>query len=417
MGKNSNSLANERFPVLSVVSPARDLLFYERVDFRVNPNRAKAYGSAHVDTTNYPNHKLVYITPDGDPSFHRFYYAADRASQDDYNWEINQGRELIRTYLIPRALYRQKSASFSPLLAGEFTYPPAGTLDSVFTDYGFADDTEVRTETELDSIYVLIRRRFIEPVTEEVRWLDEYQQYAVIRKELVEPSVTVTPPSIPSAGVKIELLHGNKFHDVKVTSTLNHDFGATPDLLAYTKGGSQNFNFPPQLISADFSYIYAWAASSGASPSYSEDFFIDYKLVDPRKGPYEATTQVYYTTDPAALYAANPVDVIPSPEREAIPIMYAWYSAGALGNKTSAYAKQWEVPSSLHDAITIGLGGSGTGTPTGATRQRKVVIPATADFAAFKLKTDIVLSRKSEPSEFGLTKVTITSLNISGIYT
>jgi hypothetical protein len=75
-----------------------------------------AYGTAHPNATVYPNHKLVLIRPNNaqgasDESF-LFTYAADRASQDDYNFEHVQADyggekyDLVRrTYVTPRASY------------------------------------------------------------------------------------------------------------------------------------------------------------------------------------------------------------------------------------------------------------------------------------------------------------------------
>jgi hypothetical protein len=125
-----------------------------------------AYGTAHPNTTVYPNHKLVLIRPNNaqgasDESF-LFTYAADRASQDDYNFEHVQADyggdkyDLVRrTYVTPRADYNPATpangAAMSTSPSGKF---PAG--------YVLAGRQETRIGDEaLDSLYVTEVRTYI----------------------------------------------------------------------------------------------------------------------------------------------------------------------------------------------------------------------------------------------------------------
>tara|TARA_Y100000361_G_scaffold8634_1_gene7044 strand:+ start:264 stop:1562 length:1299 start_codon:yes stop_codon:yes gene_type:complete len=122
-----NQPSPQRQSVLSFVSPkVADLLFFETVDAQKIGNTPKeieanlpAYGTAHPDTENFPNHKLCFVKQaDANGLMYEYYYAADRASQDDYNFEFSQadlgGNEydtVVRTYVIKREDFDDDAAS------------------------------------------------------------------------------------------------------------------------------------------------------------------------------------------------------------------------------------------------------------------------------------------------------------------
>lgn len=146
--------------VLTFVSPkVADLIFYELRDGRLakykNP---PAYGTAHPDTKIYPNHKLVFITPASanEDGWQKWYYAAARDSQDDYNFEIDGDDSLVRTYIYPRADYLAGRPS-SPT----YSAPALGTADSVFTSFKFREEKIRRTGDQIiDSYFIVIQRHY-----------------------------------------------------------------------------------------------------------------------------------------------------------------------------------------------------------------------------------------------------------------
>ena len=99
----------EHVPVL--FTPLGELLFYERVNevsTRSDGKQTKrAIGDAHPKASRWPNHKLAGIAPDPDEGWTRYFYAADRANQHQYNWTLEQeGRlkpRVVQTYVIPRS--------------------------------------------------------------------------------------------------------------------------------------------------------------------------------------------------------------------------------------------------------------------------------------------------------------------------
>lgn len=145
--------------VLTFVSPeVADILFYELRDGSLpkyqNP---PAYGTAHPDATKYPNHKLVFIAPAQEPEdkWQKWYYAAARENQNNYNFEVVDGSRVTRTYIIPRSEY----------LDAAYTTPSDGDPDpnpTKFPGYEFVEEKVRRTNDRLlDSFFVIIQHVYI----------------------------------------------------------------------------------------------------------------------------------------------------------------------------------------------------------------------------------------------------------------
>lgn len=155
--------------VLTYVTPELgDILFYELRDthqpeFRTPP----AYGTAHPDTDDWPDHFFVYATPakeglDSNPGLQYWYYAARRSKteQDAYNFEFEGDHKLTRTYIVKRADWVAGNSYF-PALAD-------GTADTTYTDYDFNGENVLRIgQKELDSMFVVVQRFFTNPDKEQ----------------------------------------------------------------------------------------------------------------------------------------------------------------------------------------------------------------------------------------------------------
>ena len=120
MPVSRNQPSPQRQSVLSFVSPkVADLLFFETVDAQRVGKTPPAYGTAHPDTKNFPKHKRCHVKQaDANGLFYEYYYAADRDSQDDYNFEFSQadlgGNEydtVVRTYVIKREDFDDDAAT------------------------------------------------------------------------------------------------------------------------------------------------------------------------------------------------------------------------------------------------------------------------------------------------------------------
>lgn len=124
------NIAPKEVLVLSVETPARDLLFYERVEankFR-DGVALPAMDTAHPKSARWPNHKLCGIVEDGEEGWLRFYYMASRASQEAYNWNyletLSQEQPEARlTFVVKRADYVPGAIAAPPSLGGRtWTY-------------------------------------------------------------------------------------------------------------------------------------------------------------------------------------------------------------------------------------------------------------------------------------------------------
>lgn len=218
---------------------ATDILFYVLADSTLPKNRNPEYGTPYRDclphaAENFPDHKLVFISADDGSGKQKWYFAADRANQDAYNYELSGGEQLVRTYVIPRGDYLEYSyaqwvgAGSDP---AKWSYPPAGvdgtgavgartrSRDNVFTEYAFADDTLRRVEREFDSLYVTIQRRFIRPVTVQQQFDAGLKRNVTITTTVIPATPAVTATS--SGGVTTEIKDVNMFHSLKIETEID----------------------------------------------------------------------------------------------------------------------------------------------------------------------------------------------------
>lgn len=408
----------QRYPIFDVASPLRDLIFYEVVDYNIQSNRNMEYGTPHHNPQNYPNHILVYIASnDKEGKTYRFYYAAKRENQDDYNWQINEGSELVRTYIIPREDYFARRDDERVLL-NEFTYPPVGTLDSKFNKYGFIEDTVGFADEILNSQFITIQRKYAEPVTHEIVWSKEYNAYVRVIKEYIAATVVTPAPNV-TVGQKVEIKHGNTFHDIRITQTLLATSLGDGDPFYYTKPSipdSIDFRLPVVLDAVDYLFARAWADSTGASPDFDEDFNFIPRLTYPKRGPYEATILRYVTSDPLFIQSLHPIDFIPNEVSDSLTECWGWYYASQEVNIAKAKAGEIQLPPSIHGTITVDDGGLADSV-SGLSRLLTTTIPATPGFSTFIGKTQLVVRHQVLEMDLGLYEVQVTILNMTGVYT
>lgn len=414
--------ANERRSVLSFVSAGQDILFWEKVDFKNKRVRDTPIGAAHWDSTTFPNHKLVFRSPlDQAGEHYKFYYAADRANQDDYNWTLNQGQELIRFYVIKRSLYYARTAaeiSALPIISGEFPVPVVATADTRFPDYGFADDTIVELPDEIRSLYIGIQRRYLRPVIQEVRYDDEMDLSVVITRRMIAKTTAV---SGSTPGIQREREDGNAFHDFEITSqvgTVTYPDGVLtvtaptyPRQLASLPSDS-NYQFPPLLRSVSIEAAWAYADSPEAALAYDEAWYFAYDLVEPAPGPYEARILRFLTNDPNALVTSYTVDTPPATPREVIGIASWWAAASNKGNSAFAEAREEVIPSAIHDALTVDL----NGIQALSSRLSTTQLAATPGFQEFVSRRSMVIGYEPRKTRYGLYEIRVIELNTTGIY-
>lgn len=402
--------APHRQPVLTWLTPkVDDLLFFVERDARLPEHQKFEFGQAYEDKIRFPGHKLIYVSPQDDTNWSRWYYAADREHQDDYNWEIQNNDTLFRTYLVLRADY---PASFAP--------PEVTTPDTKFAQYVFAGESVERVDKELDSLYVTVRRTFSIQSLVSYQWDDVIQRSVKVTREIVKAG-TVTGSK--GTGSIVEVQAGDTFYDLKITSEvqwLPGDLGpgGTPvfPIVLDTISADANYQFPLLLKSVKLFGAWAYATSEGAPPSYSEDFFFEIDTVEPPPGPFSATILRFLTNNPEAVRTAYPTAQIVS-RSETFGLVKWWAASTDSGNNTFALARQYTTPATVHADVELPAqvnytqGGNLTGVKNGPGSQK---LPATPGFAAFMATATTIAGVDTRRSRFGLWEVQVTRINAGG---
>lgn len=144
-----------------------DVLFSERKVMQAQ--NIPAYGTAHPLPSKWPNHKFVYARERNEPGSQRtfdFFYAADRASQDLYNFSFTQADiggakfdAVTRTYVTPRA-------TWSPTAVAMGAAMPNVPEDKFPGTYVLAQRRETRIGDQvLDSLYVAEELTYVKRCT------------------------------------------------------------------------------------------------------------------------------------------------------------------------------------------------------------------------------------------------------------
>jgi hypothetical protein len=133
-----------------------DVLFSERVVCQTKA--VPAYGTAHPNSARWPNHKLVFVKERPEPESvdtFDFFYAADRATQDAYNFSFTKADiggtkfdAVARTYVTLRSAFTPNT----PAMGAAMPNTPTGLFTGT---YVLAEKKQTRIgEQELDSLYV-----------------------------------------------------------------------------------------------------------------------------------------------------------------------------------------------------------------------------------------------------------------------
>ena len=413
--------APRRQRVISFATPkVADILFYETEDTKNGEygrygKEIPAFGTAHYDKRNWPHHELVFVQPQGpDGQTMRFYYAAKRENQDEYNYELRDGRELVRTYVIKREDY--------PTL---LTPPNGGTTDSAFPEYGFAGDSIVSLGEPLSTVYIAIQRRFIVPVVEEQVYNATLQTVVNIRRSVKPSGYKLSDDGFQNEPGKVyEVKHGNKFHDILVEQFL--DTSDLSDRTLEVVYGAQKYNLPPRLDAINMVYRSAYVTRFDADDptrdvsQFSEDFYLDFDTTVAKVGPFKTKIERVISADPETAIDnfLSSATMLPQPKPEEISVAYAAFSTDPLSAR--AVARQYKVPSSIHGSVTVTVNGvRGGSDDTDLTTDRVISPnPLGANPTGFTgdLNGDYLIDVNVTKIALDMFLVTATTLQLNGIY-
>ena len=203
--------SNRRQRTIQFTTPkVADLVVVEVVDASKNVSSAEnadnnEYGSAHPDTSRFPNFRLSLIKPaDDQGQFQNWYYIKDRTEQDKYNWEFKSASasmrydSVVRTYVLPRYGSGTNGAPATGEVAGTDYFEELApalntsmptTIHDPFgdgvggsltadNDYILFEKKQVRSGDEvLDSLYVVEQRVYVKKVP--IRRVDIDPEFSV----------------------------------------------------------------------------------------------------------------------------------------------------------------------------------------------------------------------------------------------
>jgi hypothetical protein len=410
-------------PVLTWPTPGReDLLFFVERNGDLPANKKWNFGDQYRGGGHYPDHKLVYVSPQSPEKWSRWFYASDRINQEDYNFEFT-GDQLTRSYLVMRDKYYARTAAQAAAavteVIGEFTRPVVATADTRFAQFVYAEDALSRTETELDSLYIVVRQIYVPERLISYQWDDVLQRVIKVTRQVV-PAQTETGSG--TYGTQVEIQPRNIFHDFKITSEVQWlpedlDGNGNPDypIQIDSVAADANYQFPPLLKSIKL--FGAWAfATSAAPPDYAEDFFFENDIVEPAPGPYDATVLRFITDDPEAVRALYPTTKITA-RAETFGIVKWWASSHEKGNRAFALAREYQSPAAVHDEIelpgVINYAQGGMRFDSGYGPGSKN-LPATPRFSDYMAMTTTIAGVDTRRSRLGLWEVQVTRVNAGG---
>jgi hypothetical protein len=408
-----NSLSNpakKRF--LQRVTPlGTDILFYEIGSM---PTTTPTYGSAHYDVANWPNHKLIYIVPEGDSGIlYRFYYAADRNNQDLYNFVDEDGRALTRTYIIPRAQYLNR-ASYNATIptVGTSADPQFGSSDAVYGGFVFVGENIEKAPEPLDNLYVVIERVYLPKVRTSIKYDDNIEKAVSVTQTIIKKG---TGPTVQnSVGVTVQVENVNNWYDIETVSRivgLESMFDSNGKFIPIRLPDvpkDVNYNFPNKLNSVDIKFVTAIKFNSDRTDSSTDTaYYIDYDLQSPPTGPYAAKIIRFLTDDPQAIRAQYPVVQL-HPKRETLGI--------ATAIDGNANAQQIELPDSIHGPIDITINDDDVDL-TGLSYAVTPDLPVSADFFMLMAGGDFVAGYEVSKTILNLYEVSVILINIDGLYT
>ena len=145
-------------------------MFFETVDAQKVGKTPPVYGTPHPDTKNFKDHKLCFVKQ-ADPNglMYEYYYAAERASQDDYNFEYaqadlggNKYDTVVRTYVTLRSDFNDTTDAKNPKAGDTMPDVPANQFDQAYVL--LTRRQRKIGQQELDSLFVVEQRTYFFPV-------------------------------------------------------------------------------------------------------------------------------------------------------------------------------------------------------------------------------------------------------------
>lgn len=406
---SSTNPAKKRF--LQRVTPlGTDILFYEIGSL---PTPTPTYGTPHYDIAAWPNHKLIFVQPEGDSGMlYRLYFAADRPNQDLYNFTDEEGRALVRTYLIPRSQYLDRAAYNATIpVVGISADPQFSSSDAVYGGFVFAGENVEKAPEPLDNLYVVIERIYLPKIRTSIKYDDNIEKAISVTQTIIKKGTGPTTQN--SIGVTVQVENVNNWYDVETVSRivgLESMFDGNGKFIPIRLPDvpkDVDYNFPNKLNSVNIKLVAAYKVNSSGELNVDTAYYIDYDLQSPPSGPYSAKLIRFLTDDPQAIREQYPIVQL-HPKRESIGI--------ATAIDGNANAQQIELPESIHGPIDITVNDADVDV---SILKYSVTedLPISDDFFTLMAGGDFVAGYAASKTILNLYEVSVILINIDGLYT
>ena len=167
MAPRARNPAPQHNPVFIWPTPNHaDYLFWVEKNGDLPKNQSFAYGDAYSDSVKYPNHKLVFVSPQTEEAWSRWFYASDRINQDEYNWNSIQADlggvkfdAVERLYLYKRTDFKHADTAQAEDQGNAMPDVPEGQFPA--STYLLSERVTMDAPAEeLRSLYILEKRTY-----------------------------------------------------------------------------------------------------------------------------------------------------------------------------------------------------------------------------------------------------------------
>jgi len=156
-------------PVFVWATPdKRDTLFYVEKSGDLNANKDDQwnYGDAYRGRQQFPNHRLVYVSPQTADKWSRWYYAAPRVDQDAYNFSHTVADIGGNRFSAVQRAYVTLRSEYDPLAPTMGTPMPNVPEDKFTEEFILANRQQTPTgQQEIDSLFVAENLVYVKRVT------------------------------------------------------------------------------------------------------------------------------------------------------------------------------------------------------------------------------------------------------------
>ena len=316
-----NSSANPaKTRVINRVTPLGTDVYFTEVG--AMPATVPAYGSAHYDAINWPNHKLSFISPaNASGLLFTFHYVADRPTQDLYNFQFSQADiggvkfdSVIRTYVTLRADFAPTDYAMGAVMTSD----PNGLFSDtyVLSEYKQMD----QPDQTLNSLYVTEQLVYIKKVALIQNDFDEYfgenlktTQFLSYATEVLIDTTTTASLFADSNNAYWGLQSGGVARSGKQLTAKWYAI-TEAEVIPSSIGGSGrtyfttvDYTWPAVLAPNLYGMISTWEKRAGGTQKYFEPQF----LKNQYSGPCRAKITETFSLSPSSSSTAVTMQPLP----------------------------------------------------------------------------------------------------------